>query len=668
MKVNNFVGGESIRVRPQYIQSNQAVECFNVDTTVGTLVPTKLLATTPTAAVGKYNVVFNGEWVGKQSKVDFVQYQDKLFYTNRTNQLREWLSATESSVAVIKRPASLTATAIVAPEAGTVQFVSTASASYSAAYASPYDDPLPLGSTQLYLIIHVTPENKHSSVTIYSMPVWTTPQVSELVKQQVIDVYDLPATQTRAITSSAVQHYRSITLATPRTIDGRQLINDNDVLKVYRLYNNLWYQVCVLGNGAVNPAEFEDRVYNLAGLGASQFDIAVLPKLFGTYSYAASYYQHSTGRESALSNLSAELDLSAGGSVRIVVPASTDPYVDKKRIYRIGGNSAVITMVAEVANNAAAYRDNIRDSELTGVLHPQSIGEPAPVQPPNNLRYLTKAYAMMFGVSGSTVRFTPVGNPYSWPAEYYIQFDETVTGIAPTGAGVLVFTKDKTHIITGTGLSEFAVQLVSSDQGCIAFESVQLYGNSALWMSSQGVCTYNAGRVHVLTKDTYGAIIYSSVECSALCDEVYYLQVTPQLMYVIDFRFGTPVFKRMTGTFSSLTTYGADLFMWKAGHVYKMFAGGSSVMRYVSPVFVDGDISERKAYKRVRMLSRGDVTLSIAINDAIVAEKQFTNFDSHVILIPQELQIGFYLQVTITGTGEVLEYDYSVSGRENKHD
>ena len=63
MKLNNFAGGQSSRVRPQFLALNEGVVYDNIDMSVGSLqaVKDKLASaiTTP-----KFSILFEGNWVG----------------------------------------------------------------------------------------------------------------------------------------------------------------------------------------------------------------------------------------------------------------------------------------------------------------------------------------------------------------------------------------------------------------------------------------------------------------------------------------------------------------------------------------------------------------------------------------------------------------------------
>ncbi len=78
--------------------------------------------------------------------------------------------------------------------------------------------------------------------------------------------------------------------------------------------------------------------------------------------YCYTYYDSATGRESLPSTSSTEIELTANNDVTLGnITASTDPVVDKIKIYRIGDGIATMTLVTTVNNTS----DDVVDSSPT---------------------------------------------------------------------------------------------------------------------------------------------------------------------------------------------------------------------------------------------------------------------------------------------------------------
>ncbi|RKY53162.1 MAG: hypothetical protein DRP93_07025 [Candidatus Neomarinimicrobiota bacterium] len=339
---------------------------------------------------------------------------------------------------------------------------------------------------------------------------------------------------------------------------------------------------------------------------------------------------------------------------------SSDPQVDKKRLYRIGGSLTTQTLVVELDNAVTSYDDVTKDTGVIGTLLEDLDALPAP----NDLAYLTEAYAMLFAAQGSKLRFTPIGKPDSWPELYYLQFTSDITGIAEVANGLLVFTKFKTHLVTGTGPLSLSQQPLSNDQGCLAFESVQTISGSALWVSSDGICISSGSQVIVASKDSLGKQSLDVTD-SIVYDEAYYALDSFGTMLVYDFAYGK-VYKRLKLGNESLAIANDVLYGWTSGELYTLFASANSVsMTYISPRCIEGSGTEQKTYKNVRIYHKGDIIIKIFIDDAEVVTKTLTGEDSTTIKVPQSEQRGFFIQFTVTGTGEVYEIEYIAGSRHN---
>lgn len=84
MQINLFNGGLNTRVLPHLIQASEAVKCVNVDTSRGSLVPLKKNKVLNAKAQGSI-YKFKGRWVDALEKRDYVEFQEKLFYSNGAN-------------------------------------------------------------------------------------------------------------------------------------------------------------------------------------------------------------------------------------------------------------------------------------------------------------------------------------------------------------------------------------------------------------------------------------------------------------------------------------------------------------------------------------------------------------------------------------------------------
>ena len=632
MKIQDFTGGLATRQRPQYLNVNEGAEYSNVNNRVGTLAPVKDKLVTDTI-VTQYHTFYDAEaeWVSRDVRTDFLEFQKILYSTDRITTPKKYDGTNTYNLGVAAPPKLTDFTLAEHPEA----VVDITFKPNNGGSGLPLED-------NYYVLVNA--DTGKLSNAMYVL-VATTGKVTILasnttsIPTNIVAKVD-PGTSNRNITISKPQ---GITIGA-------------DGVEVYRLYKGKYYFV---GSLATDTSSLLDSVENVSA--NAMLDQTKFGVLSGTLQYAMTYLNNEDGTESALSDVSAELDMEAGGIVTLnSLPISTDLQVDKKRIYRVGGNLTTFTLVEEIANADTAYTDILSDTAVDGRLA-ETIGDGVA---PTGLAFLTEAYAMLFGAVGNKLRFTPVGQPNNWPVLNFLTYEADITGLAQVANGVLVFTKFKTHLVTGTGPSSLSSQLLSSSQGCVAFESVVTLSGSAFWVSTDGVCASSGNLPIVLSKDKLDKITLDPVD-STVYDEVYYVVNSDKSILAFDFGSGG-IFKSFN--FDTLTVAVAEdtLYSWADGVLYKLYGSSSNAeAKYLSPRFIEGRATELKTYKKVYIYSKGDIIVNIIIDDKIVGTKELTGEQTTTLQVPVNLQRGHFIQFDVSGTGEIYEIEYTVGDRKN---
>jgi hypothetical protein len=637
MKIQQFQGGLATRLRPQFLQQNQGVVYDNIDNSVGTLAPVKKPLATG-ILLDKFHTYYDAQqmWVSSTTRRDYVEYSGDLYWADRVGRPQKFDGTTQTNLGIIAPPqlTGFTNTTIPKVQEVTIEPVTGAG--------------LPKEDTT-YLLVN------SDGVNISNPTMFEVSAVDGLTNIEVTSRgYMLPHSRQ----GSTAPLVRKVA-ATTRHLEIKEPLGFTigaGGVEVYRLFRGTFYLVGTLANSA---STITDSTYDISG--NAVLDEDKYYNLQGTYQYLLTYYNSTNGIESGPSPVSAEQDFTNGGTATLTsLPVSTDAQVDKKRLYRIGGNLSAFTLVTELANATTSYSDTLIDSELDGTLLETADASPAPA----GLAYLAEAYAMLFGALGSKVRFTPIGKPSEWPELYFLQFDATITGIVAVTHGILVFTKFKTYIISGTGPTSLSQQTLSNDQGCLAFESAQSISGSALWVSTDGICTSDGNTVTVISKDMLGKRLFNVID-SVVHDEAYYALLSDYAMICFDFAYGK-IFKTFSLANQSIVVGNDTLYGWYDGELYEMFAHADSAsFSYTSPRFIEGSAVEMKTYKNVRVYHKGDVLVKLLINDVLVATQQMQGEDSSTVKMPQTEQRGTFIQFQLSGTGEVYEIEYITGGRHN---
>lgn len=135
-------------------------------------------------------------------------------------------------------------------------------------------------------------------------------------------------------------------------------------------------------------------------------------------------------------------------------------------------------------------------------------------------------------------------------------------------------------------------------------------------------------------------------------------------MFVADLRFGA-AFYTLTGTADCFHVKNNTLYYGLDNKLYSLFGGSNNrKVQYKSPNYPDGAISSIKNYKTVYVYSSSDLTISIYIDSKkVTSENLIAGLQE--LHIPQQVRLGYNISFEVAGTGELIELEYKVEGRQN---
>lgn len=629
MKLQTFNGGEHSKPRPQFIQLTEGVEYVNIDTDKGSLCPVGLPTPTP-LVLGKYSTYyFAGDtWIDSSTQRYYVEFQKSLYWCDGVSPAKKLNSALEERLLGIAAPT-------VAPTVAGIKNPEPIS-DVKIEPLSDKDAGLPM-EDQIYLLINHG-ANGYSPAFQFTV---TTRDKVVTVLQETTDPKIMPKVNS-TVGEDAKRQVK---------VSGIKGVKAGEHgFKLFRQYAGKYYLVGNFTDSILDNKE------DISGNQALNYDL--FGPLKGVYQYVVTFYNKDDGAESAPSPITDEYDLDSSGHLVLTnIPISSDSQVTHKKLYRVGGYLAEFTLVTELDKNVKEFVDTTGDTSVHGELLSTSSAYP----PPRDILYLTEAYAMLFAAQGPKLRFTPVGKPDEWPESFYLLFDADITGIAPVSNGILVFTRLKTFIVTGTGPTTLSQYLLSSDQGCKTHLSICRTGAEAVWVSADGVCVSSGGAPSTITKDKLGRIELDPVD-SAVHDGRYY--VLDRSGFILCYDQGV-ISRYSFGTERLLNTAG-KFYGWHDGRFIELFKSDSpAYWKFKSAYFTEGAFTKHKTYKKLFIYYTGHVIITILINNVVVQRKELEGAGSETIQIPQEHQRGFFLQLVLEGTGEVSEVEWTV-GNQNE--
>lgn len=372
----------------------------------------------------------------------------------------------------------------------------------------------------------------------------------------------------------------------------------------------------------------------------------------GEVSYAITFYNSIDDSESIPAFANA-IEIHDGGATLSNIEESSDPQVTHVRIYRVGGDLSVYTLVTAIANGTTTYEDTISDLNVDGrLMRSQTWG-----QAPTGLKYLTEAYAMLFGIVDDKLYYTPIGLPNAWPPNNYIDLPNNGTGIAVVPVGLLVFTEHKTLLITGTGPSSLAQQTLSRDQGCTNHDSIVSIRGNAVWLSHDGICVSNGNIPEVISKGRLGKQDLT-ITTAVAYNESYYVQLDNGYTLIWNFAHGNIPLYRYYGDIVSLALFKNRLFGLGQEKVWGLGESDSYLTaQFKSGWLGAGGLIPEKAQDDYFIAYKGDLTLRIYVNETLVLTKAYSSNSFAVAKdkLPNAATRNNFIEVEITGTGELYE-------------
>ena len=229
--------------------------------------------------------------------------------------------------------------------------------------------------------------------------------------------------------------------------------------------------------------------------------VAGTANVYASWCYLYTYYNSGTGHESSPSAIGPCTGVFAAKDVQIGVTASTDPQVDKIRIYRTpDGGAQNPQQMNEIsgspfANATTTYTDNTPDATL--ILNLRTAPAFLRNDPPpasflctnsrcyaqgriwifkNNNTFFSGFEEISNGVPEECFPSGLDGNVYPW--------DNEVTGHAGLPDGIAVFTPERVFKVEGDSLDTFRRYTLLEKRGTRSRTAIATLGSSVAWLDT----------------------------------------------------------------------------------------------------------------------------------------------------------------------------------------
>lgn len=334
--------------------------------------------------------------------------------------------------------------------------------------------------------------------------------------------------------------------------------------------------------------------------------------------------------------------------------ASADPQVTHIRIYRLGQGISDFRLVMEVENKNISVVDNVSSYDLGDAC--ATIGYTVPPI----VSYLTTAYGMLFGCKDNILYYSDEGIPTNWDPLNYIVFDDTITGIGPTSAGLLVFTKYRTYIISGNSAANFYKQLLYDSIGCISGKSIVTSGSECAWQGQNGIYLFSNGITN-LTLGKIGSKL-DTITSACISDGSYFGIMQDKIIY-INFLLNYAVgYLTLAGVDNIINAENKPTFILNGETC--TFDGAPMKLEWQSTWLQTG-LTLYKNYKSVYIYAEGKMDYEVYIGSTLVASGKLLDGTTTEVKVSQAQRTGYYMSFKFIGTGKVYEIQYQSEDRQN---
>jgi hypothetical protein len=385
------------------------------------------------------------------------------------------------------------------------------------------------------------------------------------------------------------------------------------------------------------------------------------------YIYAYTYYDEDTGYES--DPIFSDVFLRKTLNLDVTnIGYSAQTNIDKIRLYRLGGYSQVYRLVTEIDNSATTgtttFLDPITEEFNPVILDTQNLGL---VQ---DLKGLTEHKGTMFGFKNNQVYFTRPGKPNTWSELNMVRIGGTVSGIASTPLGLLIFSDNsQTFLLGGTDKYNFTLTTISKTVGCIDYKSIGNVKNTAIWLDYEGLVMSVGSAISNISKEKVDTSDIGDVYGNMVFNNTYYLFGSNYTL-AIDFRYNVPSFSKIDSGIlymgykdGEVVAKRNDGYLWN--NLFK--SGDELTLTYKAPMFVGSSFDRTKEFNAVDLVYKGTFTYNMYINYELVATGSLDSASllSERIKLPTDSNEGLGLEFELIGTGTIKSFRYTFTNTES---
>lgn len=266
---------------------------------------------------------------------------------------------------------------------------------------------------------------------------------------------------------------------------------------------------------AITTPNLLDRTYPPSEITVTANFHSDFPRERNTY-YCVTYLDD-IGQESPPSEITA-LTVANGDEYNLItLPAASPTNIVYRRLYRVAllGDGGVFKKVVDLPIATNTYYDFIPDNGLTIELGPYG-------NPPIGLDFLVMhPCGSLIGARGRSLFASYPLLPYAWPADYNWVVPNDVTGLYIQSSDVIIGTKGKPNILTGSHPDNFAREELDLNQACVSRDSMCHLGQSVFYASPNGIVEISGASAGLVSGEIFDEVSWEALNPETMIAEVF---------------------------------------------------------------------------------------------------------------------------------------------------
>jgi len=207
-------------------------------------------------------------------------------------------------------------------------------------------------------------------------------------------------------------------------------------------------------------------------------------------------YVNAFAEEGPPSLSSVEIEVFTGESVVVTFPGAPSGSfeITAVRIYRTNGG--IFQFVGEAGIAASEFTDSVATASLG-----EELATTEWDMPPDDAAGMTSvAGAFLAAHRGNEVLLSEIGLPHAWPVRYRVPIDTEVVGLGTFASTVVVCTKGKPYILSGTDPASLSVAETEIRQSCTSARGIVSTGAGVVYPSPDGLIYVSGAGAQLLTE------------------------------------------------------------------------------------------------------------------------------------------------------------------------